>query len=174
MKTFVQSVLAICVCAVAVSGQSGPVRENLPGVNNFFRVDDTMACGGAMQPEVAAELRARGYKAVINLRSADESGANEPQERAAVEAAKLRYVHIPTNRANPLTHETITAVLAAVGNPANRPAFLHCGSGHRVSGFWLIKRVRVDKWPLDRALAEAEALGLSGPLKDRAIELAKE
>jgi hypothetical protein len=39
---------------------------------------------------------------------------------------------------------------------------------------WLIKRIAVDKWDVDRAVAEAEALGqTSVPLRDFAIEFAK-
>ena len=38
---------------------------------------------------------------------------------------------------------------------------------------WLIKRIVVDKWDVDRAMAEAEALGLTNPaLKTWAVEYA--
>jgi hypothetical protein len=39
---------------------------------------------------------------------------------------------------------------------------------------WLIKRITVDRWDVDRAVAEAEALGLTNPaLKQWAIEYAR-
>jgi hypothetical protein len=47
-----------------------------------------------------------------------------------------------------------------VTDPANQPVFIHCGSANRVGAMWLIKRVKVDGWDVDRALAEAVAIGL--------------
>jgi hypothetical protein len=39
---------------------------------------------------------------------------------------------------------------------------------------WLIKRIAVDKWEVDKAVAEAEALGqTSVPLRQFAIEFAQ-
>jgi uncharacterized protein (TIGR01244 family) len=149
------------------------VKEPVAGVTNFFTVDDTFACGGAIKPEVAAELKTRGYSAVLNLRSASEEGANVDQEEAAVKAAGLRYIHIPTNRANVLVQPAIDQFLAAAADPANRPLYFHCGSGVRASAFWLIKRVRVDGWAVDRAVTEAETLGLTAALKESALAIVK-
>jgi hypothetical protein len=39
---------------------------------------------------------------------------------------------------------------------------------------WLIKRLAVDKWPVERAVAEAEALGQTNPAQRQwAIDYAK-
>jgi uncharacterized protein (TIGR01244 family) len=126
-----------------------------------------------MKPEVAAELKKRGYAAVLNLRSADEPGANTELEAEAVKAAGLRYIHLPTNRANVLVQPAIDQFLAAAADPANRPLFFHCGSGPRASSFWLIKRVRLDGWAIDRAVIEAESLGLTPALKEAALAILK-
>jgi protein tyrosine phosphatase (PTP) superfamily phosphohydrolase (DUF442 family) len=48
-----------------------------------------------------------------------------------------------------------------ISKPANTPAFIHCAGGNRAAGFWMIKRVLVDKWDIPRAQEEAESLGLS-------------
>jgi hypothetical protein len=37
----------------------------------------------------------------------------------------------------------------------------------------MIKRVRLDGWAIDRALLEAEGLGLTGALKESAIQYLK-
>jgi len=50
--------------------------------------------------------------------------------------------------------------LQAVADPANQPVYIHCGSANRVGAMWFIKRVRLDGWTPDRAMAEAEAIGL--------------
>jgi protein tyrosine phosphatase (PTP) superfamily phosphohydrolase (DUF442 family) len=51
--------------------------------------------------------------------------------------------------------------IKAVTDSANQPAFIHCASGNRAATLWLIKRVQVDKWDVNRAVTEAEALGMS-------------
>ena len=54
------------------------------------------------------------------------------------------------------------------------PAFVHCVSANRASAMWLIKRIVVDNWDVDRASAEAEALGLTNAaLKQWAIDYAR-
>jgi protein tyrosine phosphatase (PTP) superfamily phosphohydrolase (DUF442 family) len=50
-----------------------------------------------------------------------------------------------------------------VTTPANQPAFIHCASGNRAAALWLVKRVEVDHWDVERASAEAAALGLTKP-----------
>jgi uncharacterized protein (TIGR01244 family) len=144
-----------------------PVKEPFEGVTNFFRISDTVACGGAIKPEVAAELKKRGYASIINLRSADEPNANVDGEKAAAAAAGLRFVHIPTSRGTTVVKAAVDQFIAAVTDPANLPVYAHCGSGPRVSSFWAIKRVKVDGWALDRALLEAEAMGLTPALKEQ-------
>jgi protein tyrosine phosphatase (PTP) superfamily phosphohydrolase (DUF442 family) len=65
----------------------------------------------------------------------------------------------------------IDRFLKAVTDPANQPAFIHCASANRAAALWLIKRVEVDKWDVDRAVEEASALGLTNPaLKAMALE----
>jgi protein tyrosine phosphatase (PTP) superfamily phosphohydrolase (DUF442 family) len=64
--------------------------------------------------------------------------------------------------------------LKAVTDKANQPAFIHCASANRAAAMWMIKRIAVDKWDVDRASAEATALGLTNPaLKTFAIEQAQ-
>jgi hypothetical protein len=47
----------------------------------------------------------------------------------------------------------------------------HCASANRASGFWAIKRVVVDGWTKEKALAEAETIGLTHEsMKQWAVE----
>ena len=150
-----------------------PTKITVAGVTNFTKIDESFASGGAVKPEAAADLKARGYAAVLNLRSADEPGANVDQEADAVRAAGMKYIHIPTSRTSTLVQPAIDQFLAAVADPANRPLFFHCGGGSRAAGFWMIKRVRIDGWTVDRAAIEADALGISATLKDAARAILK-
>ena len=90
--------------------------------------------------------------------------------RSAASAHGLKYVHIPVDASNPST-ESVDDFLKAVGDPANQPMYIHCGSANRVAAMWLIKRVVVDGWDVSRATDEATAIGLTSPtLKKFALD----
>lgn len=155
----VVALAAIGVAAMAGTGLvAGQDQDEAPdGVVNYTRVDATVACAGATPPEAMADLRDLGFAAVINFRTAEEEGANIEASRAAAEEAGLTYIHIPFRAPSA---ETADAFLAAVAEPANQPTYIHCGSANRVGAMWFIKRVIQDGWDEDRAMAEAEAIGL--------------
>jgi uncharacterized protein (TIGR01244 family) len=134
----------------------------MPGVRNFSRVDATVGCGGQVDPAAMAALRKDGFVSVINLRQASEPGADVDAGRTAALAAGLKYIHLPFNAAAP-DEKIVDTFLSAVAERTNQPVFIHCGSANRVGGVWMIKRALQDGWPLDRARAEAEAIGLSSP-----------
>ena len=144
-------------------------KREYPGVQNFSRVDATIACGGATTPAAIHALEADGFTSIVNLRAADEPGANVDGEAAAAQKAGVRYFHLPFKAAAPDT-ATVDRFLAVVTEPANQPVFIHCATANRVAALWLIKRVRLDGWAVEKALAEAEAIGLtSEPLKQFAL-----
>ena len=90
----------------------------------------------------------------------------------AATGAGLKYVHVPVDPAKP-DESAVKAFLAAVTDPANQPMYIHCASANRVGALWLIKRVVVDGWDVQRATSEATAIGLtSAPLKQFALEYA--
>jgi len=134
-------------------------KEAVPGITNFARLETTVACGGTIKPEAMAELKQRGFKSVFNLQRREEPTANVDAEAAAAKAAGLAYIHVPFTPSAPDT-ASIDTFLEEIRKPANEPAFIHCGGGNRAAGFWLIKRVLVDRWDVERATKEAEALGL--------------
>jgi uncharacterized protein (TIGR01244 family) len=149
-----------------------PVKDSLPGAINVTRVGPTLLCGGATGAEAFPELRKRGFVSVINLRRDDEQGADIAANTAAATAAGLKFIHIPVARTGP-DDATVKAFLDAVTDDANQPMYIHCASANRVGAFWLIKRVMVDGWDVDRATAEAKAIGLtSDDLRARAVEYA--
>jgi len=137
-------------------------KQEIAGIRNFSRVDATVGCGGATDPAAMATLKKEGFVSVINLRLANEEGANVDAGRAAAQAAGLKYIHLPFNAAMP-DPKVVDNFLAAVADKTNQPVYIHCGSANRVGGVWMIKRALQDKWPLDRALTEAQAIGLNNP-----------
>lgn len=151
-----------------------PTREAIPGTRNYTRVDATVACGGATTAEAFPALRSEGFKAVINLRQANEPGADVEQSARAAEAAGLKYLHIPFSSSSPSTG-AVDMFLAAMRDPANSPVYIHCGSANRVGAVWIAKRMLLDGWDEARAVAEAEKIGLKSPaLRDFALAYVRE
>lgn len=137
-------------------------RQEIAGVRNLTLVAPTVACAGATDASAIPTIAQEGYKAVINLRLANEPGAAIDEAQAAAARAGIRYIHLPFNLANP-DEAVVDQFIAAVTDEANLPVFIHCASANRVAGLWLIKRVVVDGWDQAKAESEALAIGLSNP-----------
>jgi len=152
-------VVLFALTFVNVSAQQ-VVKRDINGISTFAQLESTIACGGSTRPEAIREIRNMGFKSVINLRLATEEGAMVEEEGAAVKAAGMNYVHLPFNAQSP-DPNLIDNFIAAVTKPANTPAYVHCAAGGRAAALWMIKRVKADGWTVDRALVEANALGLN-------------
>ena len=148
--------------AIAVPALAQVQKAELAGVRNYSKVDSTVGCAGATDPSAMKALKADGYVSVINLRMPTEQGADIEGSRAAAQAAGLKYFHFPFNTATP-DAAVVSSFLSTVADKRNQPVFVHCGSANRVGGMWMIKRVLQDKWPIDQARTEAEAIGLREP-----------
>jgi len=176
MRSVIRSLalVAALACGVAVvAAQSQVTKESVPGVVNFAKVETTVACAGATTPAALAEVKRMGYASVINLRQASEPGADIDAAAAAAKAAGINFIHIPFNAASP-DPMLVNNFLKAITDKANQPAFIHCASANRAAALWLVKRIAVDKWDVERASTEAAALGLTSPaLKAFAIEQAQ-
>lgn len=153
---------------VAISAQIS--KREYPGVQNYSRVDATVACGGATSPAAVHALKADGFTSIVNLRASNEPGANVENAASAAQKAGIKYFHLPFNAAAPDT-AIVDRFVAVVAEPTNQPVFIHCATANRVAALWLIKRVRLDGWTVEKALAEAEAIGLtSEPLRRFALD----
>ena len=148
-------------------------KETVPGIRNLARLETTVACAGAITPEVVPDIRKMGFASIINLREATEPGAEIEKEGEAARAAGLKYFHVPFNGGSP-DSKAADQFLAAITSEGAEPAFIHCSGGNRAATMWLIKRIAVDRWDVERATTEATALGLTSPaLKQWALEYAQ-
>ena len=147
-------------------------KPEVTGVRNFARLQTTVACAGATSADALPEIKKMGFVSVINLRVATETGAEVEKEEAAAKAAGLRYFHVPFDgKPDP---KAASLFLDAITTPGAEPAFIHCAGGNRAATMWLIKRIAVDHWDVDKAVKEAVALGqTSEPLRAFAIEYAQ-
>jgi uncharacterized protein (TIGR01244 family) len=158
MRLILTTAAVLTIVAGIASGQV--TKETVPGITNLSRLETTVACAGAVTPSAVAEIKKMGFTAIINLRQPTEQGADIEAEAAAARVAGINFYNIPFNNAAPDT-AAVDRFLQTIVQPGNQPAFIHCASGNRAAAMWLVKRVLVDKWDLERAGAEAASLGLS-------------
>jgi uncharacterized protein (TIGR01244 family) len=162
-------VFAMLALAAATSLSAQEVtRKDISGISTFAQVESTIACGGSTTPQAIREIGRMGFKSVVNLRLASEQGARIDEEGAAVRAAGMKYVHLPFDMQSP-DPKLVDNFIAAVSGTANTPAYVHCAAGGRAAALWMIKRVKADGWGVERALAEANALGLNDRLRPFAL-----
>jgi len=154
------TVVGLVLIGAAALRAQNVTRETVPGITNFARVETTIACAGATSASAMSELKKMGYASVINLRVPSEAGADVEAEAAAARAAGINFVHLPFDAAAP-DPRLVDNFLTQITSPKNQPAFVHCASGNRAAALWMIKRVVVDKWNVDRAQTEATALGMT-------------
>jgi uncharacterized protein (TIGR01244 family) len=168
------SLLILVTTGISLTAANAQVtKKEVSGIKNFATVKATVACSGAIKPESASELKQMGFASVINLRLANEPDANVESEAAAAKTAGLHYFHLPFSHSAP-DPAVVDHFLQVIADPANQPALIHCASGNRAAAMWMIKRVQLDGWDLDRAAEEASQLGLtSGALKKFAVDYIK-
>ena len=111
-----------CLMAAAASAQV--VKQEVPGIRNFAKVESTVACAGAVSPAAIAEIKKMGYASVINLRLATEQGADIEGSTAAAKAAGIPYYHIPFSTAAP-DPAVVDTFLKTITTPGVQPAFIH-------------------------------------------------
>ncbi len=140
--------------ALATSSRSG--REPLP---HFSQVDAHIYRGAQPTTEGYQRLAALGVKTVIDLRL---EGREAREERQAVEALGMRWVHLPMHAFWRPSDAQIREFLKIVSDPAAQPVFVHCRQGRNRTGLFIaIYRIVHDAWMPARAYAEATSLGLS-------------
>lgn len=159
--------------SAAVVGQAKVTKESVPGISNFSRLETTVACAGATTPDAVAQIKKMGFKAIFNLRLASEQGNDVEGETVAAKAAGIAFYHLPLNGSMP-DPAVVDRFLKTIAEPDNEPAFIHCASANRAAALWFIKRVLLDKWAEDKAMAEANDLGtMSATMKNFALDYVK-
>ena len=170
----VATIVVVGLATITSVGAQQVSKPQLPGVRNYAKLETTVACAGAISAEQAVPaIKKEGFASIINLREASEPDANVEQEGALAKNAGLKYFHVPFNGAKP-DPKAADAFLEAITSPGAEPAFIHCSGGNRAATMWMIKRMVVDHWDVDRATKEAMSLGqTSAPLRQFAIDYAR-
>ncbi len=146
----------------------GPGSGSVPvlDVDGFVAVSANVATAGQPTPEQFAAAKAAGYGTIINVRTATEGAGDE---QALVEAAGLRYVHLPI-RGSDLCARHADALADAVVEAGGQPVLVHGSSGNRAGALWAVYRARHFGASPDAALAAGERAGLTNRKLRRFVE----
>lgn len=141
---------AFAVAAALAGGLVWQARQDTHAVHGatwYHEVDPKLATSGRLLPGAPEALKAAGFEVVIDLRGAEEPG--QPEERALVEAAGLRYVSAPV-KGTP-DRADFAPFSAALAAERGRKVLVHCASNKRASAMVMVHRVTRE------GVAEADA-----------------
>ena len=111
-------------CLAATAANAQVVRQEVPGIRNFAKIESTVACAGAITPAAIPAIKEMGYASIINLRLASEQGADIDANIAAAKAAGIPYYHIPFSGSAP-DPAVVDTFLKTIATPGVEPAFIH-------------------------------------------------
>jgi protein tyrosine phosphatase (PTP) superfamily phosphohydrolase (DUF442 family) len=128
------------------------------GIEHAAKVAPGVYRGAQPTPQGFVNLRTRGFRTVVNLRSFH-------SERHEVEALGMKSVEIPM-RADVVceapSEADVFRFLDTVLDPANQPVFFHCAHGcDRAGTMAAVYRMEVEGWSPAEALEEMRAFGCS-------------
>ncbi len=172
MRRFLAGCLALSLAAPASSASPAEKWETKtgrpfaarvarpPGLEYLAELAPKIYRGSQPRTKGYRYLKGQGIRTVLSLRE-------HHDEKKAVQAAGLKFIHIPMdadlNGASPPPAEQIKAFLSAVLDPANQPVFFHCAVGKdRTGTMAAVYRMEVDGWSPEEALEEMEAFGAHG------------
>jgi uncharacterized protein (TIGR01244 family) len=118
------ALLTIAGCLVATGVSAQVVKQEVPGIRNFAKVESTVACAGAITPSAIPEIKKMGYASIINLRLATEEGADIEAAMAAAKTTGIPYYHIPFSAGQP-DPAVVDTFLKTITAPGVQPAFIH-------------------------------------------------
>ncbi len=136
-----------------------PAVSPLVAVKNARVPLDGVLTGGQPTEEQIERVALAGYNTVVNLRTDGEEGAWD--EEPAVTGLGMRYVSIPVAGVEGITIENAAKLAEVVADEANRPLFIHCGSGNRIGALFAMSAFHLDGEDAEAALAIGRGAGLT-------------
>jgi protein tyrosine phosphatase (PTP) superfamily phosphohydrolase (DUF442 family) len=150
-------ILWLCVGPVALWAQEA-AKDQPVDLPKYLELTPRIGTGGQPTSAGFRLLAEKGYKAVINLRTANEKFDLAVEEKAIADLG-LKYYNIPVVGKEP-REEQATAFLKLMEDLRDERVFVHCAAANRVGGFMIIQRVLKDGIPLEKAEEEARQIGL--------------
>jgi uncharacterized protein (TIGR01244 family) len=152
---------ALCLAAL-IGASTGLSASEAPltALPNHVALSERLHVSGQPSLEDIARLRTAGISTVIDLRPDGETP--DLDERAAVEAAGLRYLSLPIANGADLTPENVRRFDQLLGQTANGNVLLHCASGNRVGALLALRSRWIDGKTSDESLTLGKKAGLTG------------
>lgn len=142
------------------------IQEVAPGLANGSCPLEGVATAGQPREEHLRQLADKGYKAVVDLRTAGEP--RDYDEAVAAREAGLEYLNLPV--AGPPEDEMFDRFRQVMRDPGKRPVLVHCGSANRVGALLIPYLVLDEGQDPQEALNTAVSVGLrSRELADAAL-----
>ncbi|MCX5795129.1 MAG: dual specificity protein phosphatase family protein [Elusimicrobia bacterium] len=141
-----------------VAAAKAPAAQPLP---NFGQVSPTLYRSGQPSQAGVAKIKSAGVKTILKL------NVDDPAESdwAANNGLDLETV-LMSNKVSP-TYDQIDQALAIINDTSKQPVLVHCHLGHDRTGAVVgAYRITVQGWSVDKAAAEAKAMGYSNPNYD--------
>jgi protein tyrosine phosphatase (PTP) superfamily phosphohydrolase (DUF442 family) len=133
--------------------------SSVPGIKNFYQVDEHVYRGAQPTAEGFKYLAKIGVETVIDLREADDQSR---EEERTVAAAGMKFVNVPMTGLTPPTEADITKILGILEGENKGAVFVHCKRGADRTGAVIASyRIDHDHWENQRALNEAMDQGMS-------------
>ncbi len=144
------AVIAVLSFAILASAQTSPKAVANINIENFGQMDEHYYRGAQPKVEDMKPLADLGVKTVVDLRDDAVSW-----EKAAVEAAGMKYVNIPMSGFRSVKDADIVKFLQVANDPAMGTIYVHCAGGiHRTGVTGAIYRFEKYGWDYDKAYQE--------------------
>jgi uncharacterized protein (TIGR01244 family) len=156
--TALLTLVSLAAVASFAGEPSCPASVDASLIVNYRVVKPGLAVSGKISETGLAQLKALGFKTILNLRT-EQEGAKA--EEAAVKAQGLRYEWVPVTPAS-LSLDDVAKVGRVLDDPTAAPILFHCASANRVGAVWAILQVQRGK-TLEAALEEGRTIGLGHP-----------
>ena len=154
--------LAALLCAAQETTQA-PVPQPAAGspadLPRYLEVTPLIATGAQPTEAGVRKLAEQGFRAIINIRTAEEEGADVDRYRKLAEGLGLKYYHVPLVGKDP-KEEQVTRFLETMEQLQNEKVFVHCAAANRVGAVMMCKRVLKDGLSTAEAEEEAKRIGL--------------
>ena len=134
--------------------------NSVEGIPNFRRLETGVWTAGQPSLDHLSKLKQEGVATIINLRHHSEGGNLGVAEQAKAKELGLNYVNIPVVFGNLQDAAADEFLRITDAELAKGRVLIHCTAAVRVGGFWLIRRVLRDGWTFEKALEEANTIGL--------------
>ena len=154
---------------------SGLVGSRYDGRTHFAVVEPgvLLRCGQPHTRDLGWIRDHHGLRTIVVARG----GTRHPlrgrwfrKERAWCARHGVQLEHMPFSDAATPPADIFERFLALVADPQRHPVLVHCEQGfHRTGVLCAAYRLRVCKWPLEKALAELRAAGFEDRPKRRAL-----